>query len=143
MCGSHVVGFVVCVVPHVGNGFFIFLGMGICFCNDLWLGLFPHDFCYISPSSSKMGFVLVMPSGLRKRPRSRVFLSFVFGHVRAKTSLGYKLLLVGCFTYLGNSLCCRTVFPQPIILYFVVYAFVLWFEAALCYVEHSCVVLDE
>ena len=48
-------------------------GWGICFCNDLWLGLFPHDFCYISPSSSKMGFVLVMPSILRKRPRSLGF----------------------------------------------------------------------
>ena len=74
---------------------------------------------------------------------SWVFLSFIFGHVRAKTSLGYKLLLVGCFTYLGNSFCCRTIFPQPIILYFDVYAFVLWSEAALCCVEHSYVVLAE
>ena len=48
-------------------------GWGICFCNDVWLGFFPHSFCCISPSSSKMGFVLVIPSGLRKRPHSLVF----------------------------------------------------------------------
>ena len=44
--------------PQAGNSFF---------CNDLWLGFFPNDFCCISPLFSKLKIIFVFPNDLEER----------------------------------------------------------------------------
>ena len=71
MCGIHVFGFVVCVFPHVGSRFFIFLRLEIrFFCIDLWLGLFPNVFVPFSALISKLKIIFVFPNDLEERPHS-------------------------------------------------------------------------
>ena len=68
-CEIHNFGFVVYMFPSCGKSFFIFLeAENFIFVMFLWLGLFPNDFCCISPMFSKLKIIFVFPSNLEERP---------------------------------------------------------------------------
>ena len=80
----------------------------------LWLGFFPNVFCCIPHCLSRWKSFLCCPAILR---RDHILLGvvdeFVFGHVRAKMSLGCALLLVGCSYAPWQSILWLNYFPQP------------------------------
>ena len=67
------------------------LGWGICFCNDLWFGLFPNDFVAFLHCFPRWKPFLCCPSIWRRDHVLLGVFKFIFGYVRAKMSQGNRI----------------------------------------------------